>query len=331
MQVAIGKGDGALTFFEFKDTGLSTADPDIARQHKQKGYACSETEVPLMSLDALLGEFERRPIHWLKLDVEGLEKSILESWQLAPGRPWILVIESTIPSTQTTTHTDWESLVLSKGYEFAYFDGLNRFYVSKEQPSLKQAFNSPPNIFDGFALSGLASQPFCAVVASRAQKAEEQAQHALERAHDAEAQAQQNQDRAGRAETFLHQVMNSRSWRLTAPLRWGGLRARRLRAQGFSALAKTLIKKTGRPIVRRTLAFVNARPALRQRCVLVIHQLGLYDRLRSLYSKLQRLSSPSPLGAAGPHSITELADLSPHALRVYQDLEDAIENSKKAH
>ena len=137
-------------------------------------------------------------------------------------------------------------------------------------------------------------------------------------------------NRAVRAETFVYQVMNSRSWRITAPLRWCGLQARRLRAQGFSTPVKALIKKISRPIFRRALTFVNARPALRQRCVLVIHQLGLYDEMRSFYSKLQGLSSMAPLGAAFPHVITELADLSPHALRVYQDLEDAIEKSKKA-
>lgn len=330
MQVAIGVGDGTLTFFEFNDTGLSTADPVIAQRHKQNGFAYSEHEVPLMSLDALLDKFGSRPIHWLKLDVEGLEKSVLESWQLALARPWILVIESTLPSTQTTTHADWESLVLSKGYEFAYFDGLNRFYVSKEQPSLKQAFDSPPNIFDGFVLSGLASQPFYAAVAARAHNAEAQAQQAQERAREAEAHAQQAQHHAVRAETLLNQVMNSRSWRITAPLRWCGLQARQLRAQGFSARTKALVKKIGRPTIRRALAFVNARPALRQRCVRVIHQLGLYDRMRSFYSKLQHLGNAAPLGTAGHHSITELEQLSPHARRVYQDLEDAIEKCKKA-
>ena len=47
------------------------------------------------------------------------------------------------------------------GYEFCYFDGLNRFYVSVEHPELRNSFGPGPNFFDDFALSGTASAPFC--------------------------------------------------------------------------------------------------------------------------------------------------------------------------
>jgi FkbM family methyltransferase len=347
MQVAIGSNNSndTLIFFEFHNTGLSTADPVIAERHKQSGLTCSQTQVSLISLDTLLDKFAARTVHWLKLDVEGLEKNVLESWQLAIARPWILVIESTVPSTQTATHSDWETIVLSKGYEFAYFDGLNRFYVSKEQSSLKQAFDRPPNVFDGFALSGLASQPFCNVVEARAQKARAQAQKTLERAYRAESQAQKTLERAhtaeaqtksaleghARTEILLNQVMSSRSWRITAPLRWCSLQARRLRVQMFSARAKALNKNIDGPIIRRGVAFINARPALRQRVVSVILRLGLYHRMRSLYSKSQGVSSTVSMGATDHQNAAAVANLSPRAQRVYQDLEDAIEKNKQAH
>jgi FkbM family methyltransferase len=205
-QEAIGSGDGFITFYEFQDTGLSTADPDNAQKHKQAGFSCIESVVPIVSLDALFERIGQRIIHWLKLDVEGLEKSVLESWKDSNARPWVLVIESTRPMTQEESYTEWEDLVLSKGYRFAYFDGLNCFYVYSEQSCLLDAFRAPPNIFDGFLLSGTASQPFCKLIEEKAQKAEAMTQQAEAMTQQAEEKAQQAEEKAQQAEAKAQQA-----------------------------------------------------------------------------------------------------------------------------
>jgi FkbM family methyltransferase len=128
-QVAIGNHQGFVTLYEFGNTGLSTIFPNIAQKWKLKGLSCIESTVPILSLDALFERIGQPVIHWLKVDVEGSEKSVLESWKESKARPWILVIECTEPCSQEETYIQWEDLVLSKGYQFAYFDGLNRFYV----------------------------------------------------------------------------------------------------------------------------------------------------------------------------------------------------------
>jgi FkbM family methyltransferase len=204
LQVAIGDQIGTLMFYEFEDTGLSTADSDIAHRHKEAGFHCNETLVSVMSLDSLFKRVGVRDIHWLKLDVEGLEKSVLESWKTSFVFPWVLVVESTRPLTQEENHGEWEHLILNKGYRFVYFDGLNRFYVSPKHDSLASAFALPPNIFDGFVLSG--SQPFCKLVDSRAKQAGADAAKAGERATQAETQAQQASERATNAETQAQQA-----------------------------------------------------------------------------------------------------------------------------
>lgn len=149
-QVAIGSSEGLLTFYEFNDTGLSTADPEIAKRHQNAGYSAVMTEVPVVSLDVILERYNYRPVHWLKLDVEGLERSVLESWRNSICLPWVLVIESTKPLTQEQSHFEWEDLVLKKGYSFEYFDGLNRFYLHHRHSELSSFFLSPPNVFDDF-------------------------------------------------------------------------------------------------------------------------------------------------------------------------------------
>ena len=202
-QLAIGNQSQQLTFFEFEDTGLSTADAEVARKHQERGFKCRETLVPILSLDALLQQVGARDIHWLKVDVEGLEKEVLESWQSSSNLPWVVVVESTRPLSQEKSHQEWEALLLVKGYSYVYFDGLNRFYVSPEHSELTEAFDAPPNVFDGFVLSGTASQPFYSLVSSRARQAEDRAKVAEDRAQQAEASVKVSEERAQQAEASV--------------------------------------------------------------------------------------------------------------------------------
>lgn len=162
LECAISDQPGALRFFEINGTGLSTLERDVALRHEGEGLAIVETVVPAISLDALLTHVGDRPIHWLKIDVEGAEHRVLRSWVSAEQRPWIVVVESTLPLTDTHSHAEWEELLLRKNYVFAYFDGLNRFYVSEHRRDLLQAFDRGPNIFDNFRLS--ANSEFCEIV-----------------------------------------------------------------------------------------------------------------------------------------------------------------------
>lgn len=160
IQAAVGAKQGLLTFFDIKETGLSTADEDIAYRHREAGLEVREIVVPCLTLDEALSPFAGKEIHWLKIDVEGYECQVLEGWG-STIRPWVVVIESTLPRTQTESYQDWEHLILGLGYKCKYFDGLNRFYISAEHADLQDAFRCGPNFFDDFALSGSATAPFC--------------------------------------------------------------------------------------------------------------------------------------------------------------------------
>lgn len=162
LQMAVGDSAGILAFFEIEGTGLSTGDTLIAAKHRASGFKVNELRVPLVTLDTVLEQVGDREVHWLKIDVEGAEKQVIDGWQQSTRRPWLLVIESTRPLTAEQSHQDWELGVLAKGYQFAYFDGLNRFYVSDEHPELLASLAVPPNVFDDFSLSS--SSTLCAQV-----------------------------------------------------------------------------------------------------------------------------------------------------------------------
>lgn len=174
LQAAIGKGCENIHFFEIPETGLSTGDTEIAEEHRRRGFEVIETEVPLLPLSAIFDTTGDRDVHWLKIDVEGMEKSVIESWLPSEKRPWIVVIESTHPMSEAVVFDDWEPLLTDKGYEFVYFDGLNRFYVSNEHPELKEFFGAGPNVFDNFTVSGKASSSFVVRLQEHVRNVEQQ-------------------------------------------------------------------------------------------------------------------------------------------------------------
>lgn len=157
IEAAVANADDLLTFFEIPGTGISTGDPEIAEQHRVRGFETREITVPCVRLSSVFKTCAKQVIHWMKVDVEGFEWSALASWGKALSRPWIVVVESTLPMTQIESYRRWEPLLLRRGYQPVYFDGLNRYYVSQEKSELKQAFSAPPNVFDKFSINGTAS------------------------------------------------------------------------------------------------------------------------------------------------------------------------------
>jgi FkbM family methyltransferase len=160
LELALGQAEGRLTFYEFPDTGMSTLDAEIAARHQADGFPCRPTTVEVQTLDRVLSHFKGE-LHWMKIDVEGAERSALEGWRDSPLRPWVVVIESTLPRLPIPSYQDWEPLLLAKGYRFAYYDGLNRFYVSDQHADLTQKLAVPPNVFDQFAFSRRTTPVFC--------------------------------------------------------------------------------------------------------------------------------------------------------------------------
>ncbi|CAI2717065.1 FkbM family methyltransferase [Nitrospina watsonii] len=198
---AVGGHEGREVLCLLGNPGMSTLDEAITKQHEQSGWALTRQEVPVTTLAKIWEECvpPGQAVHFLKVDVEGLEEAVLQGNNWIDHRPWIVVVEATLPMSQTESHGKWEPILLSANYRFAYADGLNRFYVAEEHSELMPAFQYPPNVWDEFLLSGQVM--------------------AEARASEAEAKAQQAEAKAQQAEAALSAVYNSTSWRLTVPLR----------------------------------------------------------------------------------------------------------------
>ena len=194
IQAAVSSVAGVVPFFEFADTGLSTTDPGISARHVDAGFAGQGSTVAAITLDDVLDRAGGPDVHWMKIDIEGGEYNAIRGWKGDSVLPWIVIVESTLPLTAEEAYGDWEPLLLGKGYRFAYFDGLNRFYVSPRHPELLDAFKAGPNLFDGFALSGSANAPFCSAVNEQMKQLRDETAAALEAASQQRAQVEAEAD-----------------------------------------------------------------------------------------------------------------------------------------
>lgn len=150
LRVLAGAQSGLGTIHVIPGTGLSTMDANLAARQDGRGWASTPETLPMVSLDSILRSHGDKPIHFLKIDVEGAERAVLEGIDLLEIRPWIVLVEATEPLTQIRTDHLWADLLLDRGYAFAVFDGLNCFYVADEHAELREIVALPPNEFDNF-------------------------------------------------------------------------------------------------------------------------------------------------------------------------------------
>ena len=154
LQVALSDSEGTLELNLIPETGLSTGVDSYAERHlAERGFGYQKIKVPLTTLKLAFNQHDGKDIHWLKIDVEGFETQVLKGWDSQKLRPWIMVVEATIPNSSQTDSAAWEPILAAADYQFVYFDGLNRFYVAQEHPELMAAFSAPPNVFDDIVLT----------------------------------------------------------------------------------------------------------------------------------------------------------------------------------
>ena len=162
-ELALSDRDGTVRFVTTKASGLSTGAEEYADEYRRSGQVAEERDVRTTTLKNACAAIAGRDIHWMKIDVEGMEEAVLRGWDSRTLRPWIVVVEATRPNSREPAHHAWDGLLVVAGYRFVLFDGLNRFYVAAERPELEPAFSAPVNIHDlasGCELS--ASSPFVA-------------------------------------------------------------------------------------------------------------------------------------------------------------------------
>lgn len=152
LNVALSRKPGSMEFYEFEERhwALSTLDKRQAERHAETGRRYQTHEVRVTTLAEICEEHVAAEIDFMSIDVEGHELGVIQGGDWRRWRPRCVVVEATEPNTQIPSHSEWEPLLLEAGYLFAYFDGLNRFYLRSEDAGLLERFKTPVNVFDDF-------------------------------------------------------------------------------------------------------------------------------------------------------------------------------------
>jgi FkbM family methyltransferase len=375
---AVGPSIGEIEIWECNVRGWATADKAVIEKHSATGHTGRYLKTPMSTLTAICEQHAPQEIHFLKIDVEGFERSVLEGMDFQRFRPWIVVMEAISPNSTEKVHAQWESLLMVSGYFFVYADGINRFYLAREHEDLVAAFEYPPNFLDSFVPASqieaetranqaetraIHADACTAQAETRATQAEARAAHAetcaaqaKARAVDAEArladtetcitqaearaahaeacitQAEaraahaeacitQTEARAAHAETCAAQLeirvamlINSTSWRITAPMR--------VLMDTLRGLSSSALTSRSKMLLRHAALYVIARPKLKRAVVAAL------ARMPAVKSSLSRIITVTPQVA-----VTQVPEdrihLSPRVRHIYSDLKTAIGNNKK--
>jgi len=207
--------EGELVFHRVPGTGLGSLDSAEAKEAAARGFDTSTITVPARRLSTILDDAGLAQIHFMSIDVEGAEATVLAGLDLRAHRPWVLCIESVLPGTSTRSHEQWEPQLLAADYAFVSFDGVNSWYVSAEHSELSAALAIPFNAIDAGADGWV--QVDDALHVDRANRAD--IRRAWQRElllHDIdnEVPVSEYEKQIGELREALTQVEGSRTWKL---------------------------------------------------------------------------------------------------------------------
>lgn len=138
----IGVADKAstLTLREYVDgTGLSTFSSSMQQSYSKQAPAAAQKyidhKVKVKRLEDVFKEQKVTSIQFLKVDVEGFEYEVLMGNNWDKYRPEVVCIEA------NHIETDWHPLLKKVGYELAFFDGLNEYFVDSQKPERLKQFS----------------------------------------------------------------------------------------------------------------------------------------------------------------------------------------------
>lgn len=137
----LGRDDGVAEFHAVERLhGFSTIISEFAKKAADFGAGYTTIKTPMETLASLCGRYNVSEIDFLKIDVEGAEGEVLAGNDFTRFRPRIILCEAVAPGTMAENWQGWEPQLLAQGYEFVLFEGLNRFYIAKENVDLLARF-----------------------------------------------------------------------------------------------------------------------------------------------------------------------------------------------
>lgn len=132
----IGNSEGYSDFYV--QGGLSS----ILEENIRDTHYSEKRKIKITTLKSIYDAHlsKDQEISFLKIDVEGFEREVLEGAALSEYRPHVIVMEATLPGTDIPCYDKWEYILSDNKYHFVFSYGVNRYYVSDEHKELDARF-----------------------------------------------------------------------------------------------------------------------------------------------------------------------------------------------
>ncbi|MCT0214612.1 FkbM family methyltransferase [Synechococcus sp. CS-1326] len=152
LELAVSDRDGETTFWVHSgNTGTSSLLDEVPDLVAERAGEIKPLKVRLSTLPAILDKHAPgRHIQFLKIDAEGAEDAIISASDWSRHRPEVMVVESSEPYTNIRMVTRWQEVLEQNHYRFAYFDGINDYWVREESVHLCDVFQVPVNVLDAY-------------------------------------------------------------------------------------------------------------------------------------------------------------------------------------
>jgi hypothetical protein len=149
LNVAVSASAGEADFFvSIGNEGISSLSSAWAAGG---GQPVERYRVPVTTLaEVCAAHASEVLIDFLKIDVEGHERSVLEGGDFERFRPRVCVLEA----SSEDLHNGFRDLLDDARYHYAHFDGLNRYYVRHEDRHLCDRLRTPLCSLDNYV-------PYC--------------------------------------------------------------------------------------------------------------------------------------------------------------------------
>lgn len=236
LNLAVGPTEAVREFWvSAPHSGLSTFYPPSTEDPIPDGFRFERRSVECKPVWRILADHAPgRRIDFMTVDVEGAEGEVIRSIDFESSRPTVLAVEALTPLTLAPSHEDWEPFVLEAGYQFAAFDGINRFYVDRSHEELIPVLAYPISVVDRFETAS--AREARAAAEERIRRVEGERATVAEQLDRTRVELAQTQDQ-------LAAVYQSRTWRAGRTIAAAGhplqAVARRVR-QGPLGLGRTL-------------------------------------------------------------------------------------------
>lgn len=130
LNIGVGIENGVKDFYILSNDALSTFSQSEAQTETSKGHVIvGKIPVSIQTINKIISD-TKREIDFLSLDIEGLDKVVLETLDFKKYRPKVICVETrSFGTTDEQARMNLESLMKKNGYEIIGYTPINSIYT----------------------------------------------------------------------------------------------------------------------------------------------------------------------------------------------------------